>query len=156
SAHVTVRIENGELLLSVPVVKMPAGGSAVAALRFVLSNVSRPGQLHQPRLRDDVLVLEYREKVARMHPTKLVDVLRRMPMDADDHDDWLVGQFSALRVAPAPVEPVTDEEFARCQAIWHEHWNDVEELLKESHKKRSLFFLDELTAYALSRVNFAL
>jgi hypothetical protein len=32
----------------------------------------------------------------------------------------------------------------------------MDELLKESHKKRSMFFLNELTAYALSRVRFAL
>jgi hypothetical protein len=156
SSRVTVRIDNGDLLVTVPLVKLPTGGSAIAAMRYVLGKLSGAHQLHQPRLRGDVLILEFRDKLTRIHPGKLIEILRRMPMDADNNDDWLIGQFAALPLARAPVEPVNDDEFARCAAIWREHWNDCEELLKESHKKRSLFFLNELTAYALSRISFTL
>jgi hypothetical protein len=156
SSRVTIKLENDELVVSVPLVKLPTGGGSIAALRFVLTKISGSGQLHQPRLRGDDVFLEFRDKLPRLHPTKLVEVLRRMPFEADNNDDWLIGQFSASPVERMPVDPVNDEEFARCDAIWREHWNDVDELLKESIKKRSVWFLDEVTAYAIFRIRFAL
>jgi hypothetical protein len=156
SSRVTVRLDNGDLMVTVPLVKLPTGGSGLAALRYVLTKMSGAHQLHQPRLRGHVLILEFRDKLARMHPAKLVEILRRMPMDADNNDDWLIGHFSALPLGRTPVEPLSDEEFARCAAIWREHWNDIDELIKESHRRRSIFFLNELTAFALARIRYAL
>jgi hypothetical protein len=160
SSRVTVRLEGEEgakeLTISVPLVKLPAGGATVAALRFLLTRISGSGQLHQPRLRGDEVTLEFRDLVARLHPTKLLEALRRMPLEADNTDDWLIGQFQALPLHRADIEPLAEEELVRAGEIWRAHWDEVEELVKESQRKRSLFFLNELTAYGLYRLRFAL
>jgi hypothetical protein len=156
SSRVTVRVEGGELVATVPLVKLPTGGAAIAALRFVLTKLSANGQLHQPRLRGDDIYLEFRDKVSRLHPAKVLEMLRHMPSHADANDDWLIGQFGAVPLERAEVGTLGDDEVARCEAIWRQHWGDVEALLAECQRKRSLFFLNELTAYALHRVTFAL
>lgn len=156
SSRVSVRIENEELAISVPLVSLPAGGGTVAALRYLLTRISGSGQLHQPRLRGDGVYLEFRDRLARLHPSKLLEALRRMPLEADSSDDWLIGQFQALPLDRAPIDPLEPEELARALAIWRAHWDEIEELLKESQRKRSLFFLNELTAYGLYRLRYAL
>lgn len=156
SSRVSARVEGGDVVVTVPLARLPSGGKAVAALRFVLTKISCPGQIYQPRLRGDDLFLEFRDALERAHPSKIVEVLRRMPVEADDNDDWLIGQFGALPLERAEVTPLDDGEFARAEAIWRQHWGDVEELIKECQRKRSMFFLNELTAYAQHRVRFAL
>lgn len=160
SAKVVVRIEaqddGDELTITVPLVKLPVGGGTVAALRYLLTKISGSGQLHQPRLREDNIFLEFRDKLARLHPTKLLEALKRMPLEADSHDDWLIGQFQAQPLERAPIEGLSAEELARAQIIWKAHWDEIEELLKESQRKRSMFFLNELTAYGLYRLRYAL
>ncbi len=160
SAKGVVRIEprddGDELTITVPLVKLPVGGGTVAALRDLLTKISGSGQLHQPRLRDDSIFLEFRDKLARLHPTKLLEALKRMPLEADSHDDWLIGQFQAQALDRAPIEPLTGDELLRAHTIWKAHWEEIEELLKESQRKRSMFFLNELTAFGLYRLRYAL
>jgi hypothetical protein len=86
----------------------------------------------------------------------MLEVLRRMPVSADYYDDWLIGEFKAQPLHRVELEPVSADELARSTQIWHTHWTEIEELFKECQRKRSLFFLNELTAYALHRVRFAL
>jgi hypothetical protein len=156
SSRVTVRIDGAELHVAVPLVRLPGSGGTVAALRYLLTRISGSGQLHQPRLRGDNVYLEFRDQVARLHPAKLLEVLRRMPLEADRSDDWLIGQFAALPLDRATIDSLDHEELERAQAIWRCHWNEIDELVKESQRKRSQFFLNELTAYALYRIRFAL
>jgi hypothetical protein len=156
SSRVTSKIEGDSLKIAVPLVKLPNGGAAIAALRYVLSKVSGSGQLHQPRLIGDDLHLEFHDKLSRLHPAKVVEALRRMPATADAHDDWLIGQFGALPLERESVLGLSEEEATRAESIWRLHWQEVDELLKESQRKRSLFFLNELTAYAVYRLQSAL
>ena len=159
SSRVTARIVGDQLELTVPLVRLPDGaeaGRAIAALRYVLTRISATGQLHQPRLRGEDLLLEFKDKLSRLHPAKLLEVLRKMPVEADSSDDWLVGQFGAKPLDREAIQPVNDAELERCVQVWQTHWNDVEELVKDSQRKRSLFFLNELTAYALSRIQFVI
>jgi hypothetical protein len=156
SSQVTIKRTGDDVIITVPLVKLPSGGGAIAALRFLLTKISSSGQLHQPRLRGDDVFLEFRDAANRLHPAKLVEVLRRMPVEADNNDDWLIGQFGASPLERAPIAPVTDAEFAQADAMWRAHWNDVEELVKESQRKRSMFFLNEMSAYAYYRVRYAL
>ena len=156
SSKVTTRIENDDLIITVPLVKVPADGRGIAALRHVLTQISATGQLYQPRLNGDDIRLEFRDRLARLHPAKVLEVLRAMPAEADENDDFLIGQFGAQPLERGAVAPLDDAEFARAEAMWRSHWNDVEELLKECQRKRSMFFLNEMTAYALHRVSFAL
>ncbi len=154
SSKVTARIDDGIFFLSVPLVRLPAGGGAVAALRYVLSKINSSGQLYQARLHGDDLQLEFSEKLSGLHPQKLLEVLRRMPIDADRHDDWMISQFGAIAVERGSVEPLSADELAVAHEVWRLHWNDVEELLKEAQRKRSMFFLNEVTAFAVNRIRF--
>jgi hypothetical protein len=156
SSKISIAIEGNDVAVTTPLVKLPSGGSAIAALRFTLTKLAANGQLYQPRLRGDDIFLEYRDKLVRMHPAKMLEVLRRMPVSADYYDDWLIGEFKAQPLDRVELEPVSSDELARSTQIWHTHWNEIEELFKEAQRKRSLFFLNELTAYALHRVRFAL
>ncbi|MCB9564437.1 MAG: hypothetical protein H6709_17405 [Kofleriaceae bacterium] len=156
SSLVTVRIEDGELAIAVPLATLSADGNPVAALRYVLTRVSAPGQIYQPRLRGDALSLEFRDKLTRMHPAKVLDVLRRMPPEADRVDDWLVGEFGAVPLGHAEIERLTDDEAARAYELWTRHWGEVEGLLAEAQRKRSVWFLNEVTAFANFRIRFAL
>lgn len=156
SSQVTARVEDGQLAITVPLVRLTPTGNAVAALRYALTTISGSGQLYQPRLRGDDLYLEFRDKLTRMHPAKVLEVLRRMPVEADRCDDWLVGQFGAQPLERAEIEPLSEDELARAEAAWRMHWDEVEELLKESQRKRSTWFLNEVSAIALFRVQFVL
>lgn len=155
SSRVTVRIDDGVCFVSVPMVRLPPGG-AVAALRYVLSTINTSGQLFQGRLRGDDVSLEYGDKLIALHPSKLVEVLRRMPVVADQHDDWMERQFNATPLDRAPMEPLTSDELARAAGIWELHWNEVDELFKEALRKRSVWFLNEVTSFTLHRLRFAL
>lgn len=156
SSQVTARVEDGQLAITVPLVRLTPTGNAVAALRYALTTISGSGQLYQPRLRGDDLYLEFRDKLSRMHPAKVLEVLRRMPVEADRCDDWLVGQFGAQPLERAEIEALSEDELARAEAAWRMHWDEVEELLKESQRKRSTWFLNEVSAIALFRVQFVL
>ena len=156
SSRVSVRVDGGDLVVTVPLVSLPSGGTAIAALRFVLSKMSSTGQLHQPRLRGDAIHLEFRDKLTRMHPHKVLEVVRRIAQSADYNDDLLIGQFQATALERAPIEPLDADEEARALDIWQRHWHDVEELTHEAQRKRSVWFLNELTAYAQHHIRFAL
>ena len=156
SSKVSTSVENDDVVITVPLVKLPEGERAIAALRYVLTNISGTGQLYQPRLRGDDIHLEFRDRLARLHPAKVVEVLRHMPEEADQNDDFLIAEFGALPLERAPISPLDDAEVARAEAIWQEHWTAVEELIKECQRKRSMFFLNETTAYALHRIQFVL
>ncbi|MCL2723682.1 MAG: hypothetical protein FWD69_04510 [Polyangiaceae bacterium] len=152
SSNVTVLLDGDEFVVTVPLCKLPSGPTAVAAMRHVLTKISGSGQLHQPRLHGDEIKLEFRDSLSRLHPAKVVEVLRRMPNEADQHDDWLIGQFKAEPLNRAEIAPLRAEDVQIAFSMWEQHWNEVEELLNESRRKRSIFFLNELTAFATNRI----
>jgi hypothetical protein len=156
SSKVVSRIEGDELSVRIRLVRVPKGNTTVATLRYTLTKISGSGQLYQPRLRGDELWLEFRDRLSRLHPAKVLEVLRRMPFEADRCDDWLISQFQAEPLDRADIQPLDETELARSEGLWRTHWSDVEELGKESQRKRSIFFLNELTAYAVHRLQFAL
>jgi hypothetical protein len=156
SSRVTVRIDDGVCFVTVPMVKLPASGGAVAALRYVLQSINSSGQLFQGRVRGDDLALEFADKLHALHPHKLIEVLRRMPVEADRHDDWMERQFQATPLDRAPMEPLAGADLERAFEIWRVHWDEVDELTKEALRKRNVWFLNEVTGYALHRLRFAL
>lgn len=156
SSRVTVSLHGDDVRIAVPFVELPAGGRAIAALRFVLSRISCTGQLHQPVLRGDALTLEYTDRLSRLHPAKIIEVLQKASREADNFDDLLVAEFGAKPLDRAPIASLEAVELERADTIWASHWNEVDELLKESRRKRSLFFLNELSAFATNRLYFAL
>lgn len=156
SSQVTISVHGDDLRIAVPFVALPSGGRAIAALRFVLSRISCTGQLYQPVLRGDDLTIEYTDRLSRLHPAKIIEVLRKMPREADDFDDLVVAEFGATPLRRAPIASLEPTELERADGIWATHWTEIDELLKECRRKRSAFFLNELSAYATNRLFFAL
>ena len=148
SSRITLRLVDGELRASVPLIAFAEGAKTNAALRFLLTRISGSGQLYQPRLRGDEVYLEWSEKVSRVHPLKLIEILKRMPLEADENDDWMVDEFNVSPLAREPIASLSAEELGRAEAVWLRHWSDVEELMKEVQRKRSIFFLNEVSSYA--------
>jgi hypothetical protein len=68
----------------------------------------------------------------------------------------MVDQFGAAPLEREAITPLDEEELARAETIWRTHWSEVEELVKETQRKRSLFFLNEVTAYAVFHLRQAL
>lgn len=156
SSRVSVSIDNDHLVVQVPLVQLTDDSLTTAALRFLLSRIGGTGQLFQPRLHDAEVRLEFTDRTSRLHPHKVLEVLRRMPVEADTNDDWMVEEFQCVPLQREPIEALTEEEFAQAQGIWRTHWTEVNDLVNESRRKRSMFFLNEVTAYAMYHVRAAL
>jgi hypothetical protein len=156
SSRVVARYVGEELVIRVPMARLTPGCKATAALRFLLTRLSASGQLYQPRLRGEEISLEFHEKISRLHPAKLVEVLRRMPTAADANDDWMVEHFGVEPLERVAIEPLNEDEIDRAEAFWRTHWDEVDALLKEARRKRLLPFLNELTAYAFYHLLYAL
>jgi len=156
SSRVTVRLKDDSLEVEVPLVRLTSESITTAALRFVLSNISATGQLYQPCLRGDDIYLEFTDRLTRLHPHKVREVLRLIPVVADANDDWMVTEFRCDPLKREPIEALTEAEAAQAETIWATHWREVDELVKESQRKRSMFFLNEVTAYAVHHIDHAL
>lgn len=156
SARVTVKVDGDTFVVEVPLVRLTGAENPTAALRYLLSRVSGSGQLHQPRLSGDDVVLEFHDRLSRLHPVKVLEVLRRIPVEADNTDDWLIDQFGVAPYDRVDIEPLSAEEVLQAREIWAVHWRQIDELVKEAQRKRSMFFLNEVTAFAIHQVRYAL
>ena len=156
SSRATISLEGDLLSIVVPLVRLTESGNPTAALRYLLSRISGSGQLHQPRLRGDHVVLEFQDQLSRLHPVKVIEVIRRVPVEADNTDDWLIDQFGVAPFNRVDIEALSTEEEARAREIWSVHWKQIDELVKEAQRKRSMFFLNEVTAFAIHHVRYTL
>lgn len=156
SSRVTLRVEGDDVEVKVPLVQLTDDSVTTAALRFLLSRVAGSGQLYQPQLEGDAVYLVYRDRLKRLHPYKVKEVLRQMPFDADRYDDWMVAEFKCASLDREPLEALSVDERTAAQSVWEVHWREVEELFKEAQRRRSMWFLNELTAFAIYRIRHAL
>lgn len=156
SARVHVEIQGEELLIRAPLVTLTGEAQVVAAMRFFLTRLSATGQLFQPRLREQTVALEFRERLALLHPLKLLEVMQRLPMEADNHDAWLVQQFGVVMAEREPVAELSDAEFDAAWEIWSAHWTAVEELMTESRRRRQISVLDSLGSFAVNHLVYTL
>lgn len=156
SARVRVRLEGDDLALSTALLSLRPEAQSTAALRYVLTRLSATGQLFQPRLHEDTITLEFRERLSLLHPAKLAEVVQRMAVESDNNDGWLAQRFGVGAPDREPVTPLDDAEFARALEIWNTHWASVDELMLESRRRRSVRFLDALGSYAANQVRYAL
>lgn len=156
SARVRVQLDGEELALTTALMSLNPEAQSTAALRYVLTRLSATGQLFQPRLHEDTISLEYREKLSLLHPSKLSEVVQRMAMESDSNDGWLAQRFGVGAPDREPVAPLDDVEFARALKIWTTHWSSVNELMLESRRRRSVRFLDALGSYAANQVRYTL
>jgi hypothetical protein len=156
SARVRLRIDGDVLQIQAPLAQLQDTTQTTAALRFFISRLSATGQLYQPRLRDGVIALEFNESLALLHPLKLVEVLSKLPMDADRSDGWLIEQFGVAMPDREPVAALGDDEFERAHAVWVKHWGAVDEMVAHSRRRRSIRFLGAVGAYALHQLSYSL
>ena len=145
SSRVMVALDGADVVVNVPLVRLPSGEAAAAARDHVLATLS------EPQIDDDVVRLEHREPLATLRPDVLVEVLTNMAAEADENDDLLVARFGALPIDRATIDPLDEADIARAGAIWREHWRTVGELAQLARVKHSMFFLDELCDYACYR-----
>lgn len=156
SARVHVEIQGDELLIRAPLVRLNLDAQVVAAMRFFLTRLSATGQLFQPRLREQTVALEFRERLMLLHPLKLLEVMQRLPMEADNHDAWLVQQFGVAMAERQPLQALTDAEFDTAWEIWSAHWTAVEELMTESRRRRQISVLDSLGSFTINHLVYCL
>jgi hypothetical protein len=156
SARIRLRLGADSLHVTAALAALKPEAQATAALRFFLTRISGTGKLYQPRLRDGVIALEFDERLALLHPLKLIEVLTKLPTEADRNDAWMVEQFGVATPDREPIEPLDAAEFARAWTIWSEHWAAVEALVAHSRRRRSLRFLSALGAFAVHQVRYAL
>lgn len=152
SARVRIALEDGQLCIRAEIARLSEDSNAVAALRYMLSRVAATGQLFQPRLREDLLSLEYSDPLALAHPQKLLEVLQRLPSEADHNDGWLVERFGLVLHGRAEREPLDDAEFERAEAWWRAHWDAAGELLSELRRRRSVRLLNAIGSYLVDAV----
>ena len=118
SARVHIAVEGEILRVRAVLIRLQEQAHNVAAMRFCLSRLGGTGQLFQPRLRGDEIALEFIEELRFLHPQKLIEVMQRLPSDADSNDtalEQLFGVQSADRQQPRSLD---DDEFAAAWAIW--------------------------------------
>ncbi len=156
SARVRVHLDGDELALTTALMSLTPEAQSTAALRYVLTRLSATGQLYQPRLHEDTITLEFRERLSLLHPAKLAEVLQRMAMESDSNDGWLAQRFGVDAPDREPVAELDEAEFARALEIWNTHWTSVNELMLESRRRRSVRFLDALGSYAANQVRYSL
>lgn len=156
SARVRARIDGDALQVGASLASVGAQTQAVAALRYVLTRLSATGQVFQPRLSDGVIRLEFRDRLELLHPLKLIEAMLRLPSEAERNDAWLVERFALDASDREAIQPLDADELAQATALWAQHWSDVAALMKESRRRRSLFFLEALGAYALHLVRYTL
>lgn len=156
SARVRVRLADDKLSITTALMALKPDGQSTAALRYALSRLSATGQLFQPRLQGETLSLEFCDRLSLLHPLKLVEVLQRLPTEADSNDAWLQHRFGVDSPDREPVAALDDDEFARAQAIWNAHWSAMDELMLESRRRRSVRFLDALGSCAANQIRYTL
>lgn len=156
SARVRVQLDGDSLALTTALFRLTPEAQSTAVLRYVLTRLSATGQVFQPRLRDDVISLEFRDRLSLLHPSKLAEAVQRLAMESDSNDGWLQHRFGVSATDREPVAPLDDAEFARALDIWTTHWASVDELMLESRRRRSVRFLDALGSYAANQVRYTL
>jgi hypothetical protein len=152
SARVRIALVEGQVEVRAELAAITEDSNAVAALRYMLSRVAASGQLYQPRLRGQVLSLEYADPLALAHPQKLVEVLQRLPSEADQNDGWLGERFGLELSGRAQREALSEPDAAQAQLWWKQHWEDAAELLSELRRRRSVRLLNAIGSYLVDAV----
>lgn len=156
SARVHLRLDGDGLRITSTLATFTPQTQATAALRYFLTRLSATGQLFQPRLREGTVTLEFGDRLAMLHPLKLIEVLNKLPLEADRNDAWLASQFGVDTPDRETLAALDEPEFARARDIWHAHWSAVDELLGHSRRRRSLRFLGAIGALAANWPRYAL
>lgn len=152
TARIHLRVADGQLLVSAGLIRLNASANTVAVLRYILGEIAATGQLHQPRLRGDVLTVEFAERVALMHPSKFMQALKRLAEDACTADSWLQERFGVDMHDREPPDPLTEDEFERACAVWDAHWEATDALVDEVRRRRSTDLLNRVGAYARNQL----
>lgn len=156
TARLRLHIDDGRLRGRAVLGELGDGSGTTAALRHFLASVSGTGQLYQPRLRDNVVALEFDERLTLLHPLKLIEVVQRMAEAACNADAWLEVDFGMRMVDREPAQPLAPEEVRQAIAIWHAHWAAVDAMVDEIRRQRSGHLLNRVADFAYSLIVHAL
>lgn len=156
TARVRVHIDNGAIVISTVLAALTPDSNATAALRYFLTRLSATGQLFQPRLRDDVVTLEFTDHLTLLHPLKLLEILQRLSTEASNHDTWLVDGFGVESSDRETIAPLEAGDFDRAHEMWDTHWAAADEMITESRRRRSVPLLNSIGSYAVNQPEYTL
>jgi hypothetical protein len=122
-----------------------------APLRYLLSRIAGTGQMFQPRLVGQRVQLRFEERLKFLHPQKLIEVLHKLPYEADSHD-WIAAQFALDASARVQPESLSPEQWQQALHVWRTHWREIDALMLESRRRRSVRFLDAIARVALHQI----
>ncbi|MFB9067490.1 hypothetical protein [Pseudofulvimonas gallinarii] len=156
TARVRLHIEDERLVVRAVLGALSMEGSATAALRHFLSRLSGTGQLFQPRLRGEVVSLEFEERLTLLHPHKLIEVVQRLAEAACNADSWLAEDFGMQALDREAVQALDEADVRMALEIWRTHWAAVEAMVDEVRRYRSSALLNRVADFAYSQVIYAL
>ncbi len=156
TARVRLHIEGDRFVVRAVLGALPMEGAATAALRHFLSKLSGTGQLFQPRLRGEVVSLEFEDRLTLLHPHKLVEVVQRLAEAACNADSWLAEEYGMQSLDREPVQPLEDADVQQAITLWRQHWLGVEAMVDEVRRHRSSALLNRVADFAYSQIIYAL
>ena len=124
SVVVSIKIENEQVNIRVPFLKMPDKNTIPLLRRITEINFS-PLNLATIVLEGDELQFKYSTELKLCEPWKMYYVFREICINADNYDDEFIEKFGAIRIHEPKVEYFAESE-------QEEIWNTYQSMLSES------------------------
>lgn len=117
SVVVNIKLNNGQLDVKVPFLKLPEK-AVIPILRRIAEINFSPLNLATIVLEGDELLFKYSSQIDLCEPWKMYDVFREICINADNFDDEFIQKFSAIRIH----EPkITEFDEQRKEEIWNNY-----------------------------------
>jgi len=124
SVVVNIKMNNGQLDVNVPFLKLPEK-SVIPILRRIAEINFSPLNLATIVLEGDELLFKYSSPLDLCEPWKMYDVFREICINADNFDDEFIQKFGAIRVHESKI---TEFDQQRKEEIW----NNYQSMLAET------------------------
>jgi hypothetical protein len=101
--YISYQPKTGEFVVEAPVVTLPEY-QRVPLMRTLLElNASRDG-FARFALRGSTVMLRYADRIENVSPPKLIDVIKEVCIQSDEHDNWLAEAFGAEMIGPKALD----------------------------------------------------
>jgi hypothetical protein len=124
SVVVNIKIENDQLNIKVPFLKLPEK-STIPLLRRITEINFTPLNLATIVLEGDELQFKYSTALKQCEPWKMYYVFREICINADNYDDEFIDKFGAIRIHEPSVEYFSEEK-------QNEIWETYQAMLSEA------------------------
>jgi len=135
SAEIQVKLTDKILSVKAPFLRITEQTNKVALLRKVAEVNFTPLTLAQIHLKNDELWFEYEMPIQLAQPNKVYDVLRNVPVFADDYDDMFIEKYKASFYKKPKFTALNEDEKSKV-------WKQISDIL-EDYKNYTQFFKDK-------------